>query len=65
MLKKVGGTFEQAVQARELNWSGKNLNADDAKVVTYVVAVSSSLVTLRYATTSNLTANRPERAMTG
>ena len=53
MLEKVGGTFEQAVHARELNWSGKSLNAEDAKVVAYVVAVSSSLVTLKYATTSN------------
>ena len=54
LLEKVGGTFEQAVHARELgDWNGKNLNADDAKVVAYVVAVSSSLVTLKCATTSN------------
>ena len=60
LLEKVGGTFEQAVHARELDWGArelgwgpKKLNADDAKVVAYVVAVSSSLVTLKYATTSN------------
>ena len=53
LLEKVGGTFEQAVHARELDWGNKNLNADDAKVVAYVVAVNSSLVTLRYAATSN------------
>ena len=53
LLEKVGGTFEQAVHARELDWENKNLNADDAKVVAYVVAVNSSLATLRYAATSN------------
>ena len=49
LLRKVGGTFEQAVRAKELRWSNKRLDPDDAKVVAYVAAVSSSLVTLKCA----------------
>ena len=47
LLVKVGmGSFEEAVGARELQWIRNDLDAEDAKVVAYVVAVSGSLVTL-------------------
>ena len=38
LLSKVGGTLQQALDSRELKWSSKELDADDAKVVAYVVA---------------------------
>ena len=47
LLKKVGlDSLEEALSANELDWSCKNLTADDAKVVAYVVAYSSSLTSL-------------------
>ena len=33
LLPQVGGTLEQAVNAQELKWSNKDLDADDAHVV--------------------------------
>ena len=43
LLSKVGGTLQQALDSRELKWSSKELDADDAKVVAYVVAASTVL----------------------
>ena len=41
LLSKVGGTLEQALNSQELRWSSKRLDADDAHVVAYVVALST------------------------
>jgi len=47
LLQKVGlQSLEQATTAERLDWSRKNLDAEDAKVVAYVVAVSGALKTL-------------------
>ena len=43
LLSKVGGTLEQALNSQELKWSSKLLDADDAHVVAYVVALSTVL----------------------
>ena len=43
LLSKVGGTLEQALNSQELRWSSKRLDADDAHVVAYVVALSTVL----------------------
>jgi hypothetical protein len=43
LLSKVGGTLEQALNSQELKWSSKRLDADDAHVVAYVVALSTVL----------------------
>ena len=43
LLSKVGGTLEQAVNSQELKWSSKYLDAGDARVVAYVVTVSTVL----------------------
>lgn len=46
LLSKVGGTLEQAqlLHARKLDFSNKRLDADDASVVAYVLAVSTQLL---------------------
>ena len=46
LLSKVGGTLEQAVDSELIDWSGKGLDSDDARVVAHVVAMSGSLTTL-------------------
>ena len=47
LLRKVGmGSLEEAVGAKELQWYSKNLDAEDAKVVAYIVTTSGSLATL-------------------
>lgn len=43
LLSKVGGTLEQALNSQELKWSSKRLDADDAHVVAYVLALSTVL----------------------
>merc|ERR1719473_70894 len=47
LLRKVGCSLEHAKQAEELDWSGKGLNVQDAKVVAYVMAVNPALRTLK------------------
>ena len=46
LLSKVGGTLEQAVDSELIDWSGKGLDSDDARVVARVVAISGSLKVL-------------------
>ena len=47
LLEKVGvGSLEEAVGAKTLHWNGEVLDDEDAKVVAYVVATSSSLIWL-------------------
>ena len=43
LLRKVGGTWDEAIRANQLNWTGKGLNDEDADAVALVMRFSAVL----------------------
>ena len=44
---KVGGSLEEALRETVLEWQGKDLDDEDARVVAYVMASSAVLTVLK------------------